>query len=78
MLTGMSERDWDVALEVFRAAPFRANDEMLELDPVCVLTLANTLNAARGAELKPFGPAMNLAQKALERGLRHHPVKPRA
>ena len=23
-----------------RAAPFRANDEMLELDPVCVLTLA--------------------------------------
>ena len=60
-----------------RAAPFRVNDEMLELDPVCVLTLANTLNAARGAELKPFGPAMNLAQKALERGLRHHPVKPR-
>lgn len=61
-----------------RAAPFRANDEMLELDLVCVLTLANTLNPERGSELKPFGPALNLAQKAAERGLRHLPVKARA
>ncbi|MBV9511747.1 MAG: DUF2493 domain-containing protein [Caulobacteraceae bacterium] len=60
-----------------RAAPFRANDEMLALDPVCVLTLANSINPVRGAELKPFGPAMNLAQKAAERGLRHLPVKAR-
>ena len=30
-----------------RAAPFRANDEMLDLEPVCVLTLANSLNAER-------------------------------
>ena len=61
-----------------RAAPFRANDEMLELDLVCVLTLANTLNPERGSALKPFGPALNLAQKAAERGLRHLPVKARA
>jgi hypothetical protein len=61
-----------------RAAPFRANDEMLELDPVCVLTLANSINPERSADLKPFGPALNLAQKAGERGLRHHPVKARA
>lgn len=61
-----------------RAAPFRANDEMLELDPVCVLTLANSLNAKRSEGLRDFGPALNLAQKAGERGIRHHPVKAKA
>ena len=57
-----------------RAAPFRANDEMLSLDPVCVLTLVNSLNADRAKSLNVFGPAANLAQKAAERGLRHHPI----
>ncbi len=61
-----------------RAAPFRANDEMLELDPVCVLTLANSVNPVRGEGLQPFGPAMNLGQKAAEKGIRHLPVKARA
>jgi hypothetical protein len=61
-----------------RAAPFRANDELLELDPVCVLTLANSLNSQRAEGLHPFGPALNLAQKAGERGIRHHSVKMRA
>ncbi len=61
-----------------RAAPFRANDEMLELDPVCVLTLANSLDARRSDGLQPFGPALNLGQKAVEKGLRHYPVKARA
>ena len=60
-----------------RAAPFRANDEMLSLDPVCVLTLVNSLNADRAKSLNAFGPAANLAQKAAERGLRHHPIKAR-
>jgi len=60
-----------------RAAPFRANDEMLALDPVCVLTLANTLNAARATESKPFGPALNLAQKAAEKGVLNYPVRAR-
>lgn len=53
-----------------RAAPFRANDQLLQLDPVCVLTLDNSLDPARGGALKPFGPALNLAQKAAERGVR--------
>jgi hypothetical protein len=61
-----------------RAAPFRANDEMLELDPVCVLTLANTLNAERGASLQPFGPALNLGQKASDKGVRHVVIRTRA
>jgi hypothetical protein len=60
-----------------RAAPFRANDEMLELDPVCVLTLANTLNPERGASLQPFGPVLNLGQKAAEKGIRHVAVRAR-
>jgi len=61
-----------------RAAPFRANDELIELDPVCVLTLANTLNAARAAGMQPFGPALNLGQKAAEKGMRHQVVMARA
>ena len=61
-----------------RAAPFRANDEMLELDPVCVLTLANTLNPVRGEGMQPFGPALNLGQKAAEKGIRHVIIKARA
>lgn len=60
-----------------RAAPFRANDELIELDPVCVLTLANTLHSERGTSLQPFGPALNLGQKAVEKGLRHQAVKAR-
>jgi hypothetical protein len=61
-----------------RAAPFRANDEMLDLEPVCVLTLANTLNPQRGEGMKPFGPALNLGQKAAEKGIRHLIIKARA
>jgi hypothetical protein len=61
-----------------RAAPFRANDEMLELEPVCVLTLANSINPTRSEGMHPFGPALNMAQKAAEKGIRHHPVKARA
>ena len=60
-----------------RAAPFRANDELIALEPVCVLTLANTLNGTRAASLQPFGPALNLGQKAAEHGIRHLPVKAR-
>ena len=60
-----------------RAAPFRANDEILDLDPVCVITLDNSLNALRGGALKPFGPALNLAQKAGDKGVRHIAVRAR-
>jgi hypothetical protein len=58
-----------------RAAPFRANDELLALEPVCVMTLPNSLNAKRCEGLQPFGPALNLAQKACDQGIRHVPVR---
>lgn len=57
------------------AAPFRANDEMISLEPVCVLTLATTLNAERAQTLKPFGPALNAGQAAEAKGFRHLPVR---
>ena len=52
-------------------------DQLIALEPVCVLTLANTLNGTRAASLQPFGPALNLGQKAAEHGIRHLPVKAR-
>ena len=61
-----------------KAAPFRANDQMMELEPVCILTLANTLNAERASTFQPFGPAMNAGQKAEEKGYRHQPIRVRA
>jgi len=61
-----------------RAAPFRANDELIALEPVCVLTLPNTLDPVRGEALQPFGPALNLAQKAAEKGLMHHVIRRRS
>jgi len=51
-----------------RAAPFRVNDLLLELSPVCVLVLAQSLAEGRGHAA--FGPALNLAQKASKRGIR--------
>jgi hypothetical protein len=61
-----------------KAAPFRANDELLALEPACCLTLARSLDAARAEQATPFGPALNLAQQAQARGLRHVPVRARA
>lgn len=58
-----------------RAAPFRANDELLELDLVCVLTLPNSLESSRSQVHQPFGPALNLGQKAAEIGVRHVTVR---
>jgi hypothetical protein len=53
------------------AAPFKANDQLLALEPVLVLTLPNSLEATRAGETRPFGPALNLGQKAQEQGVRH-------
>lgn len=61
-----------------RSAPFRANDEMMALDPVQVLTLANTLDAGRAATLQPFGPAQNLAEEAAKKGVPHIAIRTRA
>ncbi len=60
-----------------KAAPFRANDELIALDPALCLTLVHSLDRSR-ADQRPFGPALNLGQKALEQGLRHLPIKARA
>jgi hypothetical protein len=54
-----------------KAAPFRANDELLALEPTCCLTLAQSLELSRAARSHPFGPALNLAQQATARGVRH-------
>jgi hypothetical protein len=54
-----------------RAAPFRANDDMMALDPVQVLTLAGTLDAGVAEPGQPFGPALNLAREAARQGVPH-------
>jgi hypothetical protein len=57
-----------------RAAPFRVNEAMLELEPVCVLTLPNSLNPERGLSRTDFGPALNLAQRAQVAGVLCHRI----
>jgi hypothetical protein len=53
-----------------RAAPFRANDQLMALRPVCVLVLPESLGLAKDAGAPPFGPAMNLAEQARRLGVR--------
>ena len=60
-----------------KAAPFRANDDLIALEPTCCLTLARSLDEARAADGRPFGPALNLGQKAMEQGVRHLAVRQR-
>lgn len=60
-----------------KAAPFRANDELIALEPEVCLTLVHSLAGMR-EDQRPFGPALNLGQKAMENGLRHVPIKARA
>lgn len=59
-----------------RAAVFKANDALLDLEPVCVLTLAASLQPGSGELARPFGPALNLAQKGQERGFRCVSIRP--
>lgn len=61
-----------------KAAPFRANDDLLALEPVCCLTLAQSLEHSRAGRSNPFGPALNLAQQATNRGVRHVPILAKA
>ena len=61
-----------------KAAPFRANDELIALEPTCCLTLVHSVDRTRSGDQRPFGPALNLGQKAMESGLRHVPIKARA
>lgn len=57
-----------------KAAPFRANEALLALEPVIVLTLAKSLDAARG-QAQGFGPAANVAERAQQSGVRHLPIR---
>lgn len=61
-----------------KAAPFRANDELLALEPACCLTLAQSLDEGRAGRSHPFGPALNFAQQAQARGVRHMAIRARA
>lgn len=61
-----------------KAAPFRANDDLMALEPTCCLTLAHSLDQDRAAHSHPFGPALNLAQQASSRGVQHLAIRARA
>jgi hypothetical protein len=61
-----------------KAAPFRANDELMALEPTCCLTLAQSLDGERAANSHPFGPALNLAQQATAHGVQHLAIRARA
>ncbi len=61
-----------------KAAPFRANDDLLALEPTFCLTLAQSLDAQRRDRSHPFGPALNLAQQAEARGVRHMAIRAKA
>lgn len=52
-----------------RAAPFRANDTLMALEPVCVLALSRSL-AETSRDPKPFGPVLNLVEQAQHAGVR--------
>jgi hypothetical protein len=51
-----------------RAAPFRANDALMALEPVCVLALAASVTPQ--VAQKPFGPVLSLVQIAQAAGVR--------
>lgn len=61
-----------------KAAPFRANDELMALEPTCCLTLAHSLDQDRAARSHPFGPALNLAQQAASRGIQNLAIRAKA
>lgn len=61
-----------------KAAPFRANDELMALEPTCCLTLAHSLDLDRAARSHPFGPALNLAQQAASRGIQNLAIRAKA
>lgn len=56
-----------------KAAPFKANDEVIRLEPTLCLTIPNSLDPE--ADTTPFGPALNLGQKAVQNGIRHIPIR---
>ncbi len=60
------------------AASFRANDDLLALEPTILLTLPQSLDPKRAALTKIFGPAVVVGQSAEAQGIRHLQVRLRA
>jgi len=60
-----------------KAAPLRANDDLIALERACCITLLQSAEPERSSYHRPFGPAINLGQKAMEQGLRHMPIRVR-
>jgi hypothetical protein len=53
-----------------KAAPFRANDDLLNLDPVVIFTLAASLETKEGEDVKPFGPCLDIADRGAKNGVK--------
>ena len=53
-----------------KAAPFRANDELMALDPVLVFTLEASLAPEKGEDVTPFGPVLNIQDAAKAKGIK--------
>ncbi|HEY8616065.1 DUF2493 domain-containing protein [Phenylobacterium sp.] len=61
-----------------RAAPFRANQELMALAPVCCLTLSRSLDPGQAMSERAFGPALNLAELAHRQAVRCVRIGPKA
>ena len=59
------------------SATCRAKEKLIALEPEVCLTLVHSVAGVR-EDQRPFGPALNLGQKAMESGLRHVSIKARA
>jgi hypothetical protein len=57
------------------AAPFKANDQLLQFEPQLALTLADSLDPT--FQTKPSGVVLNLGQKAEAEGVRHMRIRAR-
>ena len=60
------------------AAPFRCNDRLMALKPVMVLYMPTPLNPANEKEAQPNGIAMNMGQKAQDKGILTYRVAKKA
>lgn len=58
-----------------KAAPFKANEDLIRLKPVICLTLPNSLE---DREEREFGPALNLGQQADRASILHKRIRAKA
>ena len=60
-----------------RSAPFKANEELMALEPTLVLALANSLDATSAATRSPSGIMLNMLQSAQRAGVKSYALKAR-